>query len=121
MSERNVVKKYCRFRYKEEALARALQHIQDDIETLNRASKKYNIPKSTLHNKLTQKTPNIRKMAPQPVLSELEENRIEQWITAKAMLGFPMHPSEIKDAVQKILTETSRPNPFKESGPGENG
>lgn len=119
MSERNLVKKYCRFRYTEEALAKALQDIKDGSETLNGASKKYDIPKSTLHNKLTQKTPNIRKMGPQTVLNELEENRIEQWITAKAMLGFPMHPSEIKDAVQKILTETSRPNPFKENRPGE--
>jgi hypothetical protein len=66
---------------------------------LNSASKKYNSPKSTLHYKINAKTPNIRKMGPKPVLDEFEESRLEQWILAKAKLGFPMHPSEVKDAV----------------------
>ncbi|XP_068896460.1 uncharacterized protein [Tenebrio molitor] len=112
-------KKYCRFRYGEDVLAKAIQDVKDGIESLNSASKKYNIPKSTLHNKINAKTPNIRKMGPKPVLDEFEESRLEQWILAKAKLGFPMHPSEVKDAVQKILTETNRPNPFKNNRPGE--
>jgi hypothetical protein len=103
----------------EDVLAKAIQDVKDGIESLNSASKKYNSPKSTLHYKINAKTPNIRKMGPKPVLDEFEESRLEQWILAKAKLGFPMHPSEVKDAVQKILTETNRPNPFKNNRPGE--
>lgn len=116
MAERG---KYTRLRYSEADLARALLEINNAELTLNAASKKYGIPKSTLHNNLKNKVPNTRKMGRQPVLNEIEENRLEHWIISKAMMGFPMHPTEVKDAVQHILKETGRPNPFQENRPGD--
>ena len=58
-------------------------------------------------------------MGPQPVLADEEEIRLRNWIIAKARLGFPMHPEEVKNAVQKILKECQRPNPFTDDKPGK--
>ncbi|KAJ8966061.1 hypothetical protein NQ314_003769 [Rhamnusium bicolor] len=110
---------YSRFKYTEETLSVALEEIKKGSVHLSEASRKYGIPKSTLHNKIKEIVPNIRKMGPQPVLSEIEEMRITEWITAKAKLGFPMHPDEVKNAVQNILKAVKRPNPFKDDRPGE--
>jgi len=111
--------KYLRFKYSEEDLANALAEINSGSITLNKASSKYLIPKSTLHNKITGKVPNARKMGPSPILTYSEEERIKKWILDKAKLGFPMHPNEVKDSVQKVLKIASRPNPFLDDRPGD--
>lgn len=112
-------KNYQRFRYSEKTLDNAITEIKSGNLSLNKASEQYGIPKSTLHNKLTNKVPNIRKMGPPPILTSTEEKRIEAWILAKAKLGFPMHPDEVKDAVKKILQDIGRANPFTDDRPGE--
>ncbi|KAK9675185.1 hypothetical protein QE152_g40579 [Popillia japonica] len=58
-------------------------------------------------------------MGPQPVLNGDEEARLKHWILSKAKLGFPMHPTDVKDAMQKILKATHRTNPFKDDRPGD--
>nr|CAI5857573.1 unnamed protein product [Callosobruchus analis] len=58
-------------------------------------------------------------MGPDTVLSIEEEYKLEKWILSKALLGFPMHPDEVKDSVQKVLKETKRENPFTDDRPGK--
>ncbi|XP_043478744.1 tigger transposable element-derived protein 1-like [Leptopilina heterotoma] len=58
-------------------------------------------------------------MGPSPILLSHEEERIKNWILMKAKLGFPMHPEQVMDAVQSILKETVRKNPFKDDRPGK--
>ncbi|KAF2897619.1 hypothetical protein ILUMI_08555 [Ignelater luminosus] len=53
-----------------------------------------------------------------PVLSIGEKNGLESWITGKAKIGFPMHPEEVKDTVQKVLEKIQKPNSFKNNRPG---
>nr|CAI5844560.1 unnamed protein product [Callosobruchus analis] len=112
-------KVYQRFRYTEETLQKALELIRTNSTTISEASRRYGIPKSTLSNKLTGKVPQIRKMGPDTVLSIEEEYKLEKWILSKALLGFPMHPDEVKDSVQKVLKETKRENPFTDDRPGK--
>lgn len=112
-------KKYLRFKYTEEDLIKAIDEINNGSVSLNKASLKYGIPKSTLHNKITNKVPFERKMGPSTVLSPAVEERLESWILAKAKLGFPMHPSNVMDAVQNILKDGSRPNKFTDDRPGK--
>ncbi|XP_072389248.1 uncharacterized protein [Diabrotica undecimpunctata] len=90
----------------------AIDEITSGSLSLNKASSKYGIPKSTLHNKLTKKAPFERKMGPSSVLTPFEEETLESWILAKAKLGFPMHPSNVMDVVQNILRGAARPNKF---------
>lgn len=60
--------------------------------------------------------PLCRKMGSELVLTPAEEGRLENWIIAKAKLGFPMHTEE--DSVQQILKSANRKNPFKDDRPG---
>ncbi|KAJ8930676.1 hypothetical protein NQ314_016500 [Rhamnusium bicolor] len=110
--------KYTRFKYSEENLALALAAVKSGSMKLSDAAKRFDVPKSTIHNKIKEKVPNIRKMGPAPVLSTAEEDRLQNWILSKAKLGFPMHPNEVKDAVQKILKTIGRINPFVDDRPG---
>lgn len=64
-------------------------------------SSKYGIPNSTLHNKIKHKVPNVT------------------WILAKAKLGFPMHPEEVKASVLLVLKGCPRENKFEDDKPGE--
>ncbi|KAG5890348.1 hypothetical protein JTB14_032878 [Gonioctena quinquepunctata] len=57
-------------------------------------------------------------MGPPTMLTKQEEDRLEKWIIDKAKLGFPMHQDDVKDAVQRVLKDMKRPNPFKHDRPG---
>ncbi|KAF6215008.1 hypothetical protein GE061_009756 [Apolygus lucorum] len=59
-----------------------------------------------------------RKMGPATILTQQEEDQIEEWIVKKAMLGFPLHPEDVKDSIQGLLTESPRENPFTNNRPG---
>ncbi|XP_072400746.1 uncharacterized protein [Diabrotica undecimpunctata] len=114
-----IEKNYLRFKYTHEDLIKAIDEITSGRLSLNKASSKYGIPKSTLHNKITKKVPFERKMGPSSVLTPFEEERLESWILAKAKLRFPMHPSNVMDAVQNILRGAGRPNKFINDRPGK--
>lgn len=60
-----------------------------------------------------------RKMGPRTILTADEETRLEKWIIDKAKIGFPMHPEMVKDAVQSVLNEDQRYNPFIDNRPGK--
>lgn len=49
-----------------------------------------------------------RKMGPQTVLTQFEENKIASWILAKAKVGFPVHPENLKDSIQSLLKDLQR-------------
>lgn len=108
-----------RFRYDENQLKLAIDEIRSGGISQNAASKKYGIPKSTINTKIRNIVPMERKMGPPPTLSESEEKRLEDWIIAKAKLGFPMHHDEVQLAVQNILKANGRENPFRDDKPGK--
>lgn len=117
-SEKTSKKKYQRFRYTQQNLEDALEIVRSKQKSISGAAKEFNIPKSTLINKLRANVPMKRKMGPSTVLLPCEEEHIKNWILSKAKLGFPMHPEEVKNTVQKILEVTDRPNPFNNNRPG---
>jgi len=41
------------------------------------------------------------------------------WILAKAKVGFPVHPENIKNSIQKVLKSFPRKTPFKDDRPGK--
>jgi len=112
-------KNYVRFKYTEEELVNAVNTIMRKEKSLNQVNKETGIPKSTLSNKVNNKVPILRKMGPSTILSLNEEDKIVNWILAKAKVGFPVHPENIKDSIQKILKSFPRKNPFKDDRPGK--
>lgn len=112
-------KPYKRFSYSKKALEDALYSIKVNNKSFGKASIEFGIPKSTLIKKHGEQKQLERKTGPDTVLSKNEEDKLEEWIIAKARLGFPMHPDEVKDAVQKILQAENRPNPFTNRRPGK--
>ena len=57
-------------------MIKALDEIESDQISLNGAARKYNLPRSTLFDKLKGRTPRERKIGHAPFLSSEEENDI---------------------------------------------
>ena len=104
--------------YTQEQLGNALDEIAKG-RSIGQVSKKYDIPKSTLSAKVNGKLPINCTRGPATYLQPEEETRIATWILNKAKLGFPMHPNQVKDAVQKVLNDSKRETVFKDNRPGD--
>lgn len=63
---------------------------------------------------LIKKVSILKKVGPNTILSVTEGDKIVWWIWAKAKVGSPVHPENIKDSIQKILKSRSRKNPFND-------
>ncbi|KAJ8965046.1 hypothetical protein NQ314_004447, partial [Rhamnusium bicolor] len=85
--------------------ALALAAVKSGSMKLSDAARRFDVPKSTIHNKIKEKVPNIRKMGPAPVLSTAEEDRLQNWILSKAKLGFPMHPKKADQIDESVWKE----------------
>lgn len=79
--------------------------------TLNvlQATKRYNVPRSTLRNKLSGKSPidNSRHVGPKAVLGASVEKNLVDWIFGVAKMGFPINKNILIDTVQKIVNLSS--------------
>lgn len=106
IKEKPTKKKYERFKYDKSDMDKAILAVRAGSTTLNNAAILYSVPKSTLHSKVNEIVPENCTMGRQSILTAEEELRLEKWIIGKAELGFPMHPDEIKNAVQNVLQET---------------
>lgn len=109
---------YVRFKYTQEDLQNAVNLIIKKEKSLNQVHRETGIPKSTLSNKINNKVPMCRKMGPKTILTQFEENKIASWILAKAKVGFPVHPENVKDSIQSLLKDSQRENPFSNDRPG---
>ena len=69
---------YRRFQYSAKVLQEAFQLAKKGTLSINKACKQYNIPKGTLVNKLRDGDASIKKMGPQPVLSDKKECMLAQ-------------------------------------------
>lgn len=107
-------------RYSESALKEALQIIKRNGLSIRHVARKYGIPKSTLHDKLSGKMPEqIGKTGPKTVLTELEEEKVVQWITSLTKCGFPVKENEIMDTIASVVKEDGRHTPFEDGRPGK--
>ena len=110
---------YNRFKYDGDTLKLAVLTVQRNEINKNEASKLYGILKSTLIKKVNSGVMTIEKMGPDTVLTTAEEEKVKNWIIAKAKIGFPMNCDEVKDTVKLILEDLKRENPFTDNRPGD--
>lgn len=106
-----------KLQYSEQDLQNALLAVENGM-SFYKASQIYNIPKTTLLYKKSGKTPMARRMGPETILSEEEENLIVKWIFYVGDRGFPVSKDYLLDSVQVLVKKSKRPNPFSNNRPG---
>lgn len=85
--------------------------------TLRQASERYNIPKSTIHDKI--KGSHTKKHGGQTVLTNEEETQFVEAILLSAEWGFPLTEFDIRQIVQHYSTKKGRTvKQWKNSLPG---
>lgn len=95
----------------------AVQAVNEGL-SLRKASRDFNVPLSTLSNKVKGKVPMTRKMGPQTILSKEEESLLVSWIHAYAKKGFPVKRQTLIETVGDVVKEDGRETPFTDGTPG---
>ena len=75
-------------------------------------------PRSTLSDKLDDRSPEDRRMCPNPVLSKVEEDALAKRCNKILKCGFPVNHDDLCDVVSSMIKETGRKTPFTNGRPG---
>lgn len=105
-----------RLLYSKEALKQAMVDIKSGMP-VKTASKKYAIPRSTLHNKITAKYADKRP-GPETILTTAEENALVQWIVDSSKQGLMVGKQQLVNSVALLVKSLNRENPFSNGRPG---
>ena len=89
-------------------MQRAIAAVREDKVSLGFASRKYGIPKSTLHGCVTGKTPHIGRKGGKTFLTDEEENNLAGWMVMMHNVGREISPKEVKDFVKDMLDKQGR-------------
>ena len=106
-------------KYLTESMDSALKEVREDRLTCNAASKTYNVPRTTLRDKVAGKSPEERRMGPSPVLTKAEEDSLATFCIKLLKCGFPINRDDLMDIVQRVIKDDGRKNPFTEDRPGK--
>jgi len=109
------------FQYSPTKIQLALNAVKDGSLNVLQASKMYKVPRSTLRNKLSGKSPDsVHQVGPKAVLGEETEAKLVNWILTVAKMGFPINKLMLLDTVEKIVTSAkdSISTPFIDGRPG---
>lgn len=99
-------------------MGKAIEAVQKG-EKIAIAAKKFGVPRITLYNKVTGKSPIECSMGPNTYLSKEEEYILEQWIINMNEMHIPITKDELLDSVQRIITDKRQDTPFKDNRPGK--
>ena len=87
--------------------------------TLRQAAERFEVPKSTLHEKLNKKSSLELKKGPPPILSWEIEAKIVDWVIECQDNGFPIDKTRLLDCVQQYVKSEKLKTPFKNGRPGD--
>lgn len=104
-------------KYSNEDVVNALKEV-DHGATIAASARKFGIPRSTLSEKRSGKHPIDCRMGPDTVLTQDEENLLEEWIFHVSDAGFPVTKHQLLDSVQRILNKSKRKTVFTNNRPG---
>lgn len=94
----------------------AIQAVHGKLLSIRQASKKYNIPRSTLQRRTAGKYVFARL---DTQLTVEEEKEMAAWAIDILKRGFLLSQSEIKDSVQMLLNERDRETKLNHNRPGQ--
>lgn len=95
-------KKKPRFCYSEEDMRSAVEAVKNGESGFS-ASKRYQVPRSTLMNKVEGKSTLERKMGPAPCFGEAGEQLLVNWVKALSVRGFPVRKGDLVRSCSKLL------------------
>ncbi|XP_045767599.1 uncharacterized protein LOC123868946 isoform X2 [Maniola jurtina] len=105
--------------YTKEQMAKAIEEVNRG-EKVAVAALKHGVPRITLFNKITGKTPIECNFGPATILSQEEEKLLVQWVLHMADRHFPVTKDHLLDSVQKIIIEKNLDTcPFTNNRPGK--
>ncbi|KAL5471620.1 hypothetical protein EMCRGX_G029757 [Ephydatia muelleri] len=105
-------------KYSAESMDAALKEVREGRMTCFAASKTFSVPRSTLRDKLSGRSPEGRQMGPNPVLTRAEEASLTTFCIKLLKCGFPINRDDLLDIVQKVVKEDKRKTPFTDDRPG---
>ena len=106
-----------RMLYSTEHIDLALNAVESGM-SINAASMKYEIPRSTLHSKVNHLYKN-KKPGPVSILPPVEESLLVKWIFECSSRGHPVTKMQLLNSVGIIVKEMGIKTPFGENGPGK--
>ena len=106
-------------KYSAESMDAALKEVREGRMTCFAASTTFGVPRSTLRDKLSGRSPEGRQMGPNPVLTRAEEASLTTFCIKLLKCGFPINRNDLLDIVQKVVKEDKRKTPFTDDRPGK--
>jgi len=87
----------------------------------SKASQVYQIPRTTLRNKCSRKSPelSIGHSGINSVLGEETETILVQWILSCARMGFPVGREGLLTSIKQLVDEANIKTPFAHNRPGK--
>lgn len=104
--------------YSTDDVQKAISEVSNNRLSINKAADLYGVPRTTLKDKLSGRTPVVSTQGPKPVLTDQEESEIATWAINMSKIGYGRTKEEVLCVVQKLLEKNPRPNPFVNNKPG---
>ena len=105
-------------RYSPQDVLRALTAISKG-SSIKKAGKTYNIPASTLQDKVRGKYRLGKSRGRDPFLSEKDEESLVKWCKVCLKRGVPAHKNDLLNTVQRMMRDSKQENPFTDDRPGK--
>ena len=105
-----------RHKYSAETIRKALKDVKDKTMTLNEASVKYGVPKTTLYDRMTTASDKVGRPT---VLTAEEEDIIAERLIILGEWGFPLNVSDLKHLIKAYLDGCGRTTRLVNNMPGK--
>ncbi|CAC5358555.1 unnamed protein product [Mytilus coruscus] len=116
MGKRNKYRNYAL-----EDIKNAVQMVENKSMSIRSASRQYNVPKTTIIDKLNGRSSLQARSGPNPVLYECEEEILVHWVIDMAKIGYGQTKQQLLYTVKTILDHDGRKIPLKDNLPDESG
>lgn len=107
-----------RLQYSEHQMNCALEDMRKNNISVREAAIKFNVPKSTLNDKVRGVVPAGRQIGPKPLLGMETEKKIVKCLFTLADAGFPLTKQQLIDNVRDMVVKSTHENPFSNGVPG---
>ncbi|GFR95833.1 tigger transposable element-derived protein 6-like protein [Elysia marginata] len=102
--------------YDQEAMSMAVSAVKEKRMTLKQAAVEFNVPMSTVWDKVTGRVPLVPKR--RTVLTAEEENKIKDMIITSSRRGNGKTKQQLQRIIQKVLNTEGRVTIFRDNKPG---
>ncbi|CAC5411012.1 unnamed protein product [Mytilus coruscus] len=110
MGKRNKYRNYAL-----EDIKKAVQMVENKSMSIRSASRQYNVPKTTIIDKLNWRSNLQSRSGPNPVLYDSEEEMLVHWVIDMAKIGYGQTKQQLLYMVKTILDHDGRKTPFKDN------